>query len=284
MISVIIPIFNREKLISRTLNCFKVQSFKDWECIIVDDYSTDKTKEIVMSHVDEDSRFRYTKNTHSKGAQGARNTGIEMARGEWVALFDSDDYAYPNFLEELSNKISDNIDVITSNANVVDVKSGEVLEVANWCAEGQILQKLLNGMVYVGYNCCLVKKKALCSISLLDENCPSMQEFDTHIRLSRNGCTYTATNLTLSDYYVGGKDTISIDKVKYIEGMLYVLKKHCWIWRRYAYSKFISKISEIWSCINHADINRKKYKINLLLMAPELLLLYVYRKIKYLSK
>ena len=283
MISVIIPIFNREKLISRTLNCFKVQSFKDWECIIVDDYSTDKTKEIVMSHVDEDSRFRYTKNTHSKGAQGARNTGIEMARGEWVALFDSDDYAYPNFLEELSNKISDNIDVITSGANVVDVKSGEVLEVANWCAKGDILKLLLLGNAYIGFNGALIRKTRLLQIGGLDENCSSHQEYDTHIRLSKQ-CIYETTNMVLSDYYVNGADTLSINQRKHYEGYAYLLKKHSWIWRMKAYRSFLRKVGEIWFAkqLERGDLLR--LRIKLFIIAPEIILFLKRFRRKYNAK
>ena len=281
MVSIVIPTYNRSHLLSRTLDGFLAQTINEWECIVVDDHSVDNTKEIVYKYSNRDDRFKYIVNTHTKGAQGARNTGIEHAQGEWIALFDSDDYAYPEYLEELTKHIKNNVDVVTSNAKMVDVKSNQCVEVLNWCAEGLILQKLLAGKIYVGYNCCIIKKQALYLIGLLDEVCPSMQEFDTHIRLSKEGCLYAATNRVLSDYYVGGHDTISINREKYVDGLSYVLKKHQFSWRKYAYKQFLLKMFEIWQCIKQISGNRIKYRIRVLLIAPELVVVKIIKYLKF---
>ena len=224
-VSIVIPSYNRLHTLPRVLDSFAVQSYTDWECIVVDDHSTDATRELVSSYAEKDKRFIYLLNTCEKGAQGARNCGIAAARGEWIALFDSDDYAYPNFIEELTKKIADGVDVITSKARMVDANTNDTIDIANWCAEGNVLNDLLNGKVYIGYNGSLIRKTALERIGGTDTKCRSHQEYDTHIRLSQF-CTYASTNQVLSDYYLNAADTITVDKTKHYDGYSYILLKH----------------------------------------------------------
>ena len=240
MISIIIPSYNRLHTLPRVLDSFAVQSYTDWECIVVDDHSTDATRELVSSYTDKDNRFVYLLNTCAKGAPGARNCGISAAKGEWIALFDSDDYAYPNFLEELTKKIADGVDVITSKARMVDSNTNETIDIANWCAEGNILSDLLNGKVYIGYNGTLIRKTALKRIGGTDTKCRSHQEYDTHIRLSKT-CTYASTNQILSDYYLNAVDTITVDKSKHYDGYSYILLKHSVLWRWGGVWEFLEK-------------------------------------------
>lgn len=283
MISIIIPTYNRALTLSRVLDSFAKQSYSDWECIVVDDHSTDETKLLLRRYIADDPRFCYTINTHAKGAQGARNTGIELAQGEWIALFDSDDYAYPNFLEELYKMTSDNVDVVTSKANMVDANTNELLSEIDWCAKGNILKSLLSGDVYVGFNGSLIRKSLFYKIGLLDINCVSHQEYDTHIRLSKH-CIYETTNMVLSDYYVNGADTISINKRKHYEGYAYILKKHSWIWRMKAYRSFLRKVGEIWFAkqLDRGDLLR--LRIKLFIIAPEIILFLKRFRRKYNAK
>ena len=95
--SVIIPAYNRARFLPECLESVLAQTFTDWECIIVDDGSTDGTRELVAEYVRRDSRFRYHWQENA-GASAARNAGIERARGEWIAFLDSDDWYYPDAL------------------------------------------------------------------------------------------------------------------------------------------------------------------------------------------
>ena len=76
-ISIIIPAYNREKVISKTLEAILSQTFEDWECLVVDDHSKDATRESIMQFVAKDSRFVFLENERTKGACGARNTGLQ---------------------------------------------------------------------------------------------------------------------------------------------------------------------------------------------------------------
>lgn len=280
-ISVVIPAFNRAHTLSRVIDSFIVQTYKNWECIIVDDFSTDETSTLVQSYIKKDKRIKYILNTHCKGAQGARNYGITKAKGEWIALFDSDDYAYPNFLEELSKKISDGVDVVTSSARMIDINTNQVIAIANWCAEGNILKQLLQGEVYVGYNGTLIKKTSLEEIGYTDTKCLSHQEYDTHIRLSKN-CKYASTGMVLSDYYLNSSDTISVDKTRHYEGYTYILLKHRWSWREHSWTSLLIKTRNIFFSKDVPIKIKTRIRIKLLLYIPELFLYIIYFKIKKL--
>lgn len=97
-ISVIIPLFNKGFIISETLNSVLVQTFIDFEVVIIDDGSTDNSFEVVSQFSDKRIKLFQQKN---KGAASARNVGIEKATGELIAFLDADDYWFPNHLEEL---------------------------------------------------------------------------------------------------------------------------------------------------------------------------------------
>ena len=89
-VSVIIPVYNRAHLIAQTLQSVAGQTFADWECIVVDDGSTDESAAAVQGFVDADSRFRLIRQANANAAS-ARNRGAAEARGEFLAFLDSDD-------------------------------------------------------------------------------------------------------------------------------------------------------------------------------------------------
>lgn len=97
MISVVIPVYNREKTIQRCLDSVLFQTFSDIEVIVVDDCSTDETANIVLSYSDE--RIIYSRLDINSGAAAARNRGVALSRGDYIAFQDSDDLWYPTKLE-----------------------------------------------------------------------------------------------------------------------------------------------------------------------------------------
>ncbi len=89
MISVVIPTFNRKKLLIEAVQSVCTQSFQDWELIVVDDGSTDGTEEELKPLLS--SEIQYIRQAH-QGVSRARNRGIQAARHDWIAFLDSDDY------------------------------------------------------------------------------------------------------------------------------------------------------------------------------------------------
>ncbi|MDO7135396.1 glycosyltransferase family 2 protein [Algibacter lectus] len=101
MISIIIPIYNRQHIIEETLNSIKAQTYTNWECIIVDDGSTDNTVEVVKKIIEGDSRFKLFERppNFKKGPSSSRNFAITKMTGDYIQFFDSDDVMHPNHLQ-----------------------------------------------------------------------------------------------------------------------------------------------------------------------------------------
>lgn len=108
VISIIIPIYNAEKSIEKCLDSINSQTYTNWEAIIIDDGSSDKSGIICDEYTIKDARFKVT-HTKNVGASSARNKGIELATGDWITFIDADDYVDKEYLEVLTSNItSDN--------------------------------------------------------------------------------------------------------------------------------------------------------------------------------
>ena len=101
-VSVIVPCHNAAEFLADALQSVRDQTLRDFECIVVDDASTDGSAAIVNRFAEADPRFRLVASKGPAGASGARNTGIAKAKGEWVALLDADDLFLPERLAMLS--------------------------------------------------------------------------------------------------------------------------------------------------------------------------------------
>lgn len=99
MVSIIIPAYNRADIIAETLQSVMQQTYNNWECLVVDDQSTDNTAQVINEFCIKDSRFVYLPNQRKKGAQGARNTGLQNSKGDYLLFFDSDDIMKINCLQ-----------------------------------------------------------------------------------------------------------------------------------------------------------------------------------------
>lgn len=99
-ISIVTPIYNSEKLISETIQSVLNQTYEDFEMLIIDDCSLDKSKEIIEKHSQEDERIMYFRLDKNSGVAVARNKGLELARGRFICFLDSDDLWMPTKLEE----------------------------------------------------------------------------------------------------------------------------------------------------------------------------------------
>lgn len=100
MISVIVPVYNAEKVIARCIESVIAQEYLDWELILVDDGSPDKSGEICDEYAEKDERIRVVHQTNA-GASAARNHGMDVARGEYVCFIDADDYVSSKYLSAL---------------------------------------------------------------------------------------------------------------------------------------------------------------------------------------
>ena len=125
--SVIIPTYNRADLIKDTIKSVQNQTFKDWECIVVDDGSSDNTKEVVHEIIKFDDRIKYVYQNNAERS-AARNNGIRNSLGEYICFLDSDDHFLKDHLETLNSfleKQNDSVCLVINQAINVSNESKE---------------------------------------------------------------------------------------------------------------------------------------------------------------
>ena len=225
LVSVIIPTHNRAKLLPRAVNSVLEQTFKDFEIIIIDDASSDNTKEILEELKRQDPRIRSLRLGQNRGAQAARNVGIKASCAKWIAFLDSDD-------EWLSRKLE--WQFLLANETKAEVISGLCLR---W-VEGEPTPTIwnlpkLSGNAYRSllkssstmFQGLLVKRKLLEKIGYLDEAIVSFQEWDTAIRLAEIA-QFAFVDSPLFIYHLHNEDTISKDMIRDASGFAQIVKKH----------------------------------------------------------
>lgn len=99
MISVIVPVYKAERTLARCIESVIAQEYQDWELILVNDGSPDRSGEICDEYAAKDERIRVV-HKQNEGASQARNSGISYARGEYISFVDSDDYISPRYLSD----------------------------------------------------------------------------------------------------------------------------------------------------------------------------------------
>jgi glycosyltransferase involved in cell wall biosynthesis len=121
-VSIIIPNYNGALFLPDALNSVLAQTISDWECIIIDDGSTDDSIKVIKKYTARDKRFRLIKLPHG-GVSIARNAGLDVARGEYIAFLDSDDCFTDYALEMLLHFArTTNADITGGSAAIVDSK------------------------------------------------------------------------------------------------------------------------------------------------------------------
>ena len=108
LVSIIVPCYNQGRYLSETLESIISQKFTNWECIIINDGSTDNTEKISLQFAEKDHRIKYLKQING-GLSNARNSGLKQAKGNFIQLLDADD-----LIQE--NKISSNLELYLSNS------------------------------------------------------------------------------------------------------------------------------------------------------------------------
>ena len=214
LISIIVPSFNRVDLIAETLNSVFSQTYQKWECIIVDDGSSDNTIDIINSFIQKDSRFSLIKrNRFPKGAPTCRNIGLDISNGEFIIYLDSDDILAPYCLEQRSNKFSVYFDMdflVFKSLLFVDepFSNGFYWNIDN---EENDLARFIKLDALWQTSGPIYKKEFLLKMNGFKEDLLFWQDYDLHLRcLLKKGMYLKFFDLPV-DVYIrdGRKDTIS---------------------------------------------------------------------------
>ncbi len=169
--SVIVPTYNRADFISEAIKSVLAQTFREFELIIVDDGSTDNTKEVIEPFLS-DRRVKYIYQENNERA-AARNNGIKNASGEWIAFLDSDDIWLPKHLKECFNRINQiNIPVLIYGLSyIVDVNGTIISKIKNKRIEGYVFEEIIKkGHTGFANSSVCVHKSIFNDVGLLNED------------------------------------------------------------------------------------------------------------------
>jgi len=184
-VTVVIPTYNRADTISRAIDSVILQTFEDFELLVVDDASEDNTGEILKTY--DDPRIRYLRHKKNQGGGMARNTGIKHSRGDYIAFLDSDDRWLSNKLEKqvaAMNAASDQVGVVYSTYYTKYPSSNYVRMSNRKWYSGDVREQVLKGWTAAPTSLLLIKRRYLIGCGMFDQNLPLGQESDLLKRLS----------------------------------------------------------------------------------------------------
>jgi len=221
--SVIIPTCDRPKLLKRAVKSVFGQNYSNFEVIIVDDSVKSSAKEVLEPFPK--AKLKYVRLNEHGGGSVARNVGIQIAKGDFIAFLDDDDEYLPNFLGDLVQ--------LFQNAENVQMAMGKVIlynEVGQICMEPNIsikkgfLSELIPIRCVIPLNSFILKKQYL---EYFDISLPCYQDVDLIIQLAKRGIRFKYTNIPVSIYHCEQKrNRITVIKRRDIETGEILLKKH----------------------------------------------------------
>ena len=185
MISVIIPLYNKEKIVDECIKSVLIQDYSDFELIIVDDGSTDDSVNIVLKF--NDDRIRFFSKTNG-GVSDARNFGILQANSENIFFLDADDIIMPNCLSTLSNLMIKYDNAFIYHCNFIVEGNSHSRKYCSRTIEGEILnpQELIwNGEIFPRPGAMIIKKTCFENIGFFSTKISRFEDLEIIIKLLR---------------------------------------------------------------------------------------------------
>lgn len=181
LISVVIPTYNRVSFLKEAIDSVLDQTFRNFELIVVDDGSTDKTSELLLSY---DKKIKVIKKAN-KGPSSARNRGIKAAKGEWIAFLDSDDAWKPDKLEKQMQFIKDNPDIKICQTEEIWVRNGKRVNPRkkHEMHSGWIYEQCLR-LCIVSPSSVIIHKDVFEKVGLFDETLLACEDYDLWLRVA----------------------------------------------------------------------------------------------------
>ncbi len=204
LVSIIIPTYNREHLIGETLDSVLAQTYTNWECIVVDDGSTDSTEELLKVYFEKDTRFKYFKRELlPKGASHCRNIGLGKANGNYCIFLDSDDLLMDFCLERRLKNIKNFPDNHFWVFPMFTRNNKNELRVCKIPKENSYLIEFLSCKIHWGIMCTFWDIKFLKFINGFNAFYPRLNDPEIHIKamLNANSNYMVFNNMTPDSIY-----------------------------------------------------------------------------------
>jgi glycosyltransferase involved in cell wall biosynthesis len=181
-ITVIIPTFNRAKMVSRAIHSVLSQDVKDIHLIVVDDGSTDETRDVLAAFGD---RIRHVRQPYNRGVSAARNTGIRLADTPYVAFLDSDDFWRREKLKEQIRFFGENPSAVACQTEETWIRNGHRVNPKKQHAKpsGDIFAPSLR-LCLVSPSAVMLRTGLFDEVGLFDESLPACEDFDLWLRIA----------------------------------------------------------------------------------------------------
>ena len=268
-VSVIIPTYKRPLFLLQAIKSVLAQTIRDFEVIVVNDGSNDETENVVNSF--QDKRIRYCCHKTPQGGAAARNTGIRMASGPYIAFLDDDDEWFPEKLRlqlEVIEHSPAEVGGIYTGYEKVEKETGRVVNQKFPQKKGYLFDDLMVENYIGTTSTMLLKKECFEKVGLFDERLPSMQDYDMWIRISRE-YKFEYLRALLLTYYIH-REKISTNLEARFQGLAVVIEKYrvkpfCFR-RNFAYSSYF-KIA-VGYCLKGDSRNGRKIFLSALKFFP----------------
>ncbi len=215
-VTVIIPTYNRGPFLTKAIESVLAQTFSDFELIVINDGSTDATKDILAAYKDRLINI-YQEN---KGISAARNRGIRQASGEYIAFLDSDDHWVP---EKLARQVAildahKDVGIVYGRMPIINSK-GECVGTKPSGFSGRNFKELVEFWGDLPTSSVMTRKECFDQFGLFDETMPTMEDIDMWIRISHEYRLYEIEDITLA-YYQRHETQVTKVRTKVYEGLL----------------------------------------------------------------
>ncbi len=223
-VSVIIPTYNRASVVQKAIHSVFNQSFENWELILVDDGSTDNTRELLQPYTNH-SKVKLLK-TENKGVSAARNLGVEKACGKWIAFLDSDDQWFPEKLEKQMAESRRNPEFSIIHGDEMWIRQGvRVNPMKKHQKKGGDLFDQALKLCCISPSTVLIKKNLFDKVGGFREDFPVCEDYDLWLRItSRYPVGYIDDFLVKK--YGGHRDQLS-GKYKAMDYWRVLSLSHC---------------------------------------------------------
>ena len=202
-VSVIMPTYNREKIIKRAISSVIAQTYKNWELIVIDDAGKDKTYDVIKKIADE--RIHYIYSESNGGAAGARNVGIKKSKGDYIAYLDSDNEWDPNFILIMVHQMEENhADIAYCAQRLLDDTTGKERGIRY----SSFNRAFLENRNYIDLNTLVHSRELINRYGAFRSDMRRLVDWDLLLRLTLEKTPITIPCI-LSDYYEGRSDQVT---------------------------------------------------------------------------
>ena len=186
-VSVLTPVYNTEKYVRQAIESILNQTFKDFEYIIVDDCSTDRTWEIVQEYAKRDSRIKLYRNEKNLYIAANRNVCLSKANGKYIVWQDADDISMPQRIEKQFKFMEEHPEVgIVGGYLQFFNDNSDKTTIRKYATDDKMLRKKIFRFSPVGQPGAMVRKKCLDEVGAYDPETPPAEDLDMSFRIGKN--------------------------------------------------------------------------------------------------